>query len=193
MDIHALEEFDGHSIVIEQMLGIGDDLPKEARKNSVLMEHGVLDKDKVQRILSDMEERLWARDLPKGVIKRCFNIMVEALQNSLIHSHRTESGVPFYLHVWSAGEAELRLRIINFSRKEVKEKVQARIQELNAMDADQIKQHYRERMDQGHISAKGGAGLGLITMVMRSKDGVDMRWEKLGKGYGLIVQELSVG
>lgn len=176
---------------MEYMLQSAEDLPKEARKNSVMMEHGLLDQAKVQHLLSEMEQRVMDRGLPKGVMKRTFNILVEALQNMCIHGHSTEQGVPFYLHLWQEGE-ELRIRVMNLSQKSVKDKVKAQVLMLNALDKDSIKQHYRERMSNGDISDKGGAGLGLITMVMRSKDGLRFKWEKIHDGFGIIIQELDV-
>ena len=53
------------------------------------------------------------------------------------------------------------------------EKVKSKIEKINAFDVAELKQFYMETLTDGKISSKGGAGLGFITIAMKSKNKLD--------------------
>lgn len=108
---------------------------------------------------------------PKSSIrKRVFNILVEVLQN--IYHH--------YAHI-SVDEDEVETRFalvkcrVNYYiiagnyilNKEVP-LLKARIDLLNTLSSEKLKQVYIETLGNGIISEKGGAGLGLIEIARKS-------------------------
>ena len=53
---------------------------------------------------------------------------------------------------------------------------------MNALTDDGVKELYMETLNNGLISEKGGAGLGFITMRMKSKNTLEYHFTDLGDG-----------
>lgn len=58
----------------------------------------------------------------------------------------------------------------NVVKEDAKTSLQHRIDELNEMDQDTLKQLYKQTLREGSFSEKGGAGLGLIEIARKSSD-----------------------
>jgi hypothetical protein len=57
-----------------------------------------------------------------------------------------------------------------------------RIDELNGMDAMELKKAYKQTLREGSFSDKGGAGLGLIEIARKSSDKLDYSFDDMGNG-----------
>lgn len=68
----------------------------------------------------------------------------------------------------------------------------SRVEILNEMDEDDLKQHYMGLLKNEGRTANGGAGLGLVTMVRRSRRPVVARSYPMNEQQALIVLELAI-
>jgi len=82
--------------------------------------------------------------------------------------------------------------ILSLSDDEHVQKVCELVKDLNKLNTEDIKSHYRMTMNNGQISEKGGAGLGLITMVMKSKDGMHVEASKVTEDIQVLSCFLSL-
>ena len=57
--------------------------------------------------------------------------------------------------------------------------IEARITEINKMTREEVKGLYMEVLTNGIISNKGGAGLGFITMAMKSSNNLDYFFDEI--------------
>jgi len=131
----------------------------------VLIEYlGPFDEGLVSSLSQKLEKDLLARGEKKTIVKRSFAILIEALQNTKLHSDRDESGVKLLALEVSISDRDLRIRFMNLSTEEKIAEVQRRVKLLNEMDAKELKTYYLDVMTNGQRSSKGGAGLGLITL-----------------------------
>lgn len=106
----------------------------------------------------------------KGTIKRMFSILVEGLQNVRIHGEKDEDGNQISFLIIAQDENEYLVTIANLVRNEVLDNIIERVDELNEMDEAEVKAYYMDTLTNGIMSKKGGAGLGFITMAMKSKN-----------------------
>ncbi|NND94478.1 MAG: hypothetical protein HKN45_06390 [Flavobacteriales bacterium] len=152
---------------------------------------GIIDQDKVHVIVSEIEQLLIAADIPKGQVKKTFTILVEGLQNMAIHSADTSGQRSIGLELVRVGE-NIGIHILGLADDKAVAKVKNAVDKLNLMDRAEIKSHYLNVMEHGVISAKGGAGLGLITMVMKSSGGMKIDSQTDCNGLHILSQTLEV-
>ncbi len=106
----------------------------------------------------------------KKVQRRFFSVFVEAIQNIRLHGvsddeRRIHAGVTIFL-----SENQLCSVFSNLIPTKAIAKLESRYEEVNNMDSRQLKEKYMHVMMNGGLSEKGGAGLGIITIVMRSRN-----------------------
>lgn len=146
-----------------------------------LAHYGDLNQDLVNSLTVNAEEILVSAGDRKPLIKRVFSILIEGLQNILIHGETTDEGQPALLIV-ASNETTYRIVLGNIALEEDREKLVGYLNKLNGMDDESVKAFYLEVLNNGLISSKGGAGLGFITMRMKSKDRLRYTFEELGDG-----------
>jgi hypothetical protein len=129
---------------------------------------GAINQDLVNRLSEQVEEMLYSAGAKKTIIKRIFSIVVEGLQNVLLHGEKYGSDQISMLIV-GASPDQFKISMGNITAVSEKEKLYTYVDHLNSMDNDEVKAYYLETLNNGLISEKGGAGLGFITMRMKSK------------------------
>lgn len=150
--------------------------------HSVQIAHfGDLNQDLINSLTTNVEEIMVSAGDKKPLIKRVFSILIEGLQNILIHGERTDEGQPALLVV-ASHELSYRIVLGNIVREEDKEHIEEDLNRLNDMDEESVKSYYLEVLNNGLISSKGGAGLGFITMRMKSRDLLRYSFEECGDG-----------
>jgi hypothetical protein len=123
-----------------------------------------------QQILSMAEKDLDTTDGREAIKKRIFFIMVEGLQNITRHQEvksfdKNEYHGAFFIQRQKEDYIMTTGNIIE--NKEIKPLTE-KLEKINSLDINELKKYYLERLKDGEISNKGGAGLGLIEMARKS-------------------------
>lgn len=147
---------------------------------------GGINQDLIHRLSEYVEEMLVSGGAKKTVIKRIFSIVVEGLQNILIHGERIGDEQLSMLIVASSS-SEYKVSMGNITNVSEKPKLLSYINKLNELNDDEVKEFYLETLNNGLISDKGGAGLGFITMRMKSKNQLDFEFAEFGENQLLFV------
>jgi len=136
---------------------------------SVLLAHfGEINQDLINSFTVSVEEMMVSAGDRKPLIKRVFSILIEGLQNILIHGERKDDE-QLALVIVASNEEHYRIILGNIALVADKEKLVNYLDKLNNMEEEDVKAYYLEILNNGLISSKGGAGLGFITMRMKSK------------------------
>lgn len=136
---------------------------------SVLLAHfGEINQDLINSFTVSVEEMMVSAGDKKPLIKRVFSILIEGLQNILIHGEHMEEE-QLALVIVASNEQYYRIVLGNVALQADKEKLVGYLTKLNSMPDEVVKEYYLEILNNGLISAKGGAGLGFITMRMKSR------------------------
>ena len=140
------------------------------RKDEVVVfsHYGVFSKDLVNSIASSIEELMNYSSERKTVVKRMFSILIEGLQNIRLHSLSDTNQLALGFVIVSKSNDFYKVRFGNIIKKINRAKIIRNIEEINHLDNQSLKMHYRQVLSNGMFSDKGGAGLGLITMKMKS-------------------------
>jgi hypothetical protein len=163
----------------EESLRFTKEFDKAVKESEVLMLYkGDFGKDSIMPIIQIIEERMKA-DEDAGH-KAFFLILVELLQNVSRHSIDTVQRDGIFSI--SASDDGYTIAVGNVVDASAKEELATRIDELNAMDIDQLKQLYKQTLRDGSFSDKGGAGLGLIEIARKSRDKLAYSFDELAGG-----------
>jgi hypothetical protein len=66
------------------------------------------------------------------------------------------------------------------------------INHINTLDKVELKSLYLKKLDNGQISKKGGAGLGLIIMAMKSKNKISCESFKVNNEFSMVLFKTKI-
>jgi uncharacterized protein YjfI (DUF2170 family) len=121
-------------------------------------------------ILFLAEDNLEKEEQSSKIKKRVYSIMVECLQNVTRHQNDThdDSIDNFGLFVIQKKDEKYYITTGNLIEKSNIKNITLLIEKINSLEKEELKNYYKEVLDAGSLSKKGGAGLGLIDMARKS-------------------------
>ena len=125
--------------------------------------------DKIEEILILFNPRMPETQCPKCKI-RMFSIMVEVLENAYRHNFNTPEQNPQIKLSLIQNELHYALTVGNRVGNNELKQLTNRIDKLNSLSIDEVKALYSKTIHEGHISEKGGAGLGLMKILRCSRE-----------------------
>lgn len=135
----------------------------------VLSHFGEFSQDLVNSLSEGLEQIMTTNNVKKPIIKRMFSIMIEGLQNIRIHGAKDTQGKQLG-HVIVLDEGDYyTISFGNLIDNKKKGFISEHLDKLNSMDKAEVKEYYMKVLGNGLLSEKGGAGLGFITMCLKSK------------------------
>lgn len=146
------------------------DYNKNANGKIIVSHFGEFSQDLVNSLSTSIEDMMLESGDKKGVVKRMFSILVEGLQNIRIHGERDEDGNQVSFLIVLQNEDNYKVTFGNLISRANIEGIIERIDSLNKMENPEVKELYMEVLSNGIMSNKGGAGLGFITMSLKSKN-----------------------
>lgn len=148
---------------------------KRKSTGSVVIEHvGGFTSEYIDSVLPAVEQGLNRFVDQENIRKKAFHIFVECIQNLYHHIESNPSLIEEYgddklgAIVLTTDGSSCRVTTGNFIPREKKAILENRIDRLNAMDASEIKQLYRDTINNQDFSSKGGAGIGMIDMARKT-------------------------
>ena len=148
-----------------------DELKDELRDSIVFSYRGSFDNSVVNDILKQVKLNLAETGQNKLLVKKTYNVMVEAVENVLKHCQINSSHVredKEGLTILSMEEDIFTIAAGNLIPRVNKQILQSKLDELNGMTTEELKKTYSEAIQSSQISDKGGAGLGLLDIARKS-------------------------
>jgi len=128
----------------------------------------------INSILEMVEEKLIEVMASNKQEKKILNIMVEGLQNLFHHSDNVPEeliaslGQKYGLVVITKNDDDFRMSMGNFVSVDKVKYLTEKIEKINSMSEDELKDMYKFILNYQKLSSKGGGGLGLIDMARKS-------------------------
>ncbi|MFT5823880.1 MAG: hypothetical protein ACI8ZM_005145 [Crocinitomix sp.] len=159
----------------------------------IIVSHfGEFSQDLVNSLTTSIEEMMLDSGDKKGAVKRMFSILVEGLQNIRIHGERDSDGNQVSFLLVLQNEDNYRVTFGNLVRTNIVDKLTSRIDELNGMDRDAVKGLYMDTLSNGIMSSKGGAGLGFITMSLKSNHNIGHEQIQVSDDLVFFTQNVTI-
>jgi hypothetical protein len=140
-------------------------------RSLILVYEGEFTQEITKSVLAMAERNLDSMGEDSSIKRKVFNIMVECLQNIVKHAEDT-TGVRDLKSssIFMIGrEADDYLIVSgNPIRANRIDMLRTKLEEINSLDKDGLKNLYKEIIKNGDLSQKGGAGLGFVDMARKS-------------------------
>lgn len=161
--------------------------------SKILMAHfGGISHDFIISLSESVEELLISYNEKRHLIKRVFSIFIEGLQNIKFHGEKLEDGVCRGILIFTQHEDHYKIGLGNVINNENIESMKKRLDELNMQSYDETKDLYMRILSHGILSNRGGAGLGFITMKLKSLSKIKYRFEPMTATQSLFFIQMEV-
>ncbi|MBR4264731.1 MAG: SiaB family protein kinase [Bacteroidales bacterium] len=174
-------------------------------KNGNLVEafEGDITHDLISIFLDKVETSLLRMGESLKVTRKLYNILVEALQNLF---HHLEIPPAEYLKslklpekcrygfctVVKDGAGVYKIISGNFIKNDSVQFLRDRIEQLNYLSSDELKELYKRILNNDEFSEKGGGGLGFIEMARKSQNKFGYDFVKYDEHFSFFVLEVLV-
>lgn len=155
----------------------------------------------IESITDMISEDLNTRHEDRRVTKRVYHVMMESLQNICKHADnqsKTESNSLEHglvkKGIFLIGHDKKEYFITTGNRIELNSAMVLRdaLDKINSLDADGIKQMYREAMETSELGETGGAGLGFIDMAKKTGTQYEYYFEPISEKSCFFILTMRV-
>ena len=177
------------------------DLYKLMERDHVLLAFkGSVTSELLTSVFQIMEAKMEdLKDTPR-TRRRVFNVLVECLQNLYHHIDDFEViGSPEELTekksaIFSISRTDEYYMIVtgNFIYNDNVTEISKKIDHINSMSKDELKAFYKETLNNGLISEKGGGGLGLIDIARKSGEKLTYTIRPVNEQYSFFTLTVKI-
>lgn len=140
-------------------------------QNLILVYEGEFTQEITKSVLAMAERNMDSMGEESSVKRKVFNVMVECLQNIVKHGEGYKVGEDYaYNAVFMIGKRGDEYIVVSgnpLDNKDI-EKLKTRLDQVNSLDKEGLKQLYKNIIKSTSLSDKGGAGLGFVDMARKS-------------------------
>lgn len=133
---------------------------------------GVYDYKMTNDVIEELQEKLIEQKLDRPSLKRLFGIIVESLENAFRHSveqnEKLNHKVNILIYLLRYGK-NYKLVVGNFIDKEECVSLCKRFDKILDLEKRELQELCIDRMKKGFINIKGGGGLGILDIAIRSE------------------------
>lgn len=166
------------------------------RKNIMLSFKGDMSTDLLTSILQVIENKLDRFGESPKVKKRIFNILVECLQNLYHHIDRppvqAKNDTPSVIVMVAKNVTGYSIITGNFMLRNNADMLKTRLEEINGMTQEEVRDLYKSVLADGKMSEKGGGGLGMIDIARKSGEKLEYGFIPFGDGSSFFSLNVKV-
>jgi hypothetical protein len=150
---------------------------------------GNITSGQINSILEEIEEKFFAEPTSNRVKKKVYNIMVESLQNLFHHSDELPEelvetlGQRYGMIIITKKDNHFRITAGNFVSAINEQYLTEKIERINSLSADEMKEMYKHILNYQKMSPKGGGGLGLIDIARKSDRKLEYKFYPYNANY----------
>jgi len=178
------------------MLDIYDFYDKMERNNIMLSFKGDITSELLTSILQIMESKMDNLQEEPKIKKKVYNVLVECLQN-LYHHMEDETPVAsdrIRSAIFMIGKVDGQYNIItgNYIRAENVKTLKSRLDDINALTKEELKDYYKEVLNNGEMSLKGGGGLGMIDIARKTGQKLNYNFMPVDSKYSFFSLNIKI-
>lgn len=158
----------------------------------IIVRLGEFTEDVVSSTLCLIESKMEEWGERKGVIKKVFSTVVEQLQNIRINCVKDETGQKPGFIIVSRHLNDYYITTLNLSNNDNATTIRNKLKKIKGLKYEEVKRLYMDTLSEGKISEKGGAGLGFITIALKSNNNIHCDMETLNEAQTLISMNVKI-
>jgi hypothetical protein len=166
---------------------------KASYKDMVLYYKGQLNFDNINELIHALKEKMRVKKVSYVVYKKILMLMIETLEN--IIRYRDNSHIilnfPPEFQIYT-GNHSFTIESANAILKKDIPHLQEKLNVLNDLDKNSIRELYKATITDGKFSDKGGAGLGIIEMAKISDEKLTYSFSEIDENFAYFILKLVV-
>jgi Family of unknown function (DUF6272) len=163
-------------------------------KNLILVYEGEFTQEITKSVLAMAERNMEAFGEDTNIKRKVFNVMVECLQNISKHSDTGDEHSPMRKAIFVIGKMDTEY-VITSGNTILTQKVSylaERLEKINNLDKEGLKNLYKDIIKNGAISDKGGAGLGFVDMARKSGNKLIFDFEPINDDLTFFLLQTTI-
>ncbi len=155
----------------------------------VLAYKGSITSELINDILEAVETKLEAADADSRLRKKIYNVLVESMQNLFHHIEPHHEGInenldpKFGVVVIEKEGDHYKVTTGNFVNVKRIKFLKEKIDKINSLTKDELKDMYKFILNHQRLSAKGGGGLGLVDIARKSGNKLEYEFFNYNDNY----------
>ncbi len=157
---------------------------KDTQTNIICSFEGVLNEEIITNLCNEIESKLLSENIKKGLIKNIVNVSIECLQNISKYAVIIENpDVNTLNSKFSIALIDdyFELKAANYIKSCDETIIKEKIDYVNSLDEDKLKEYYMAVLDNATFNTKFGAGLGIIVMAKKSNNKIQYKFTKINE------------
>ena len=158
--------------------------------NDVLFSfEGNITSGQINLILEEIEGKFKVKSTSTKIRKKVYNIMVESIQNLFHHSDDVPKeltqtlGQRYGMVIIARDNKGFRITVGNFVSTSNVQYLTEKIEKINSLSSDELKEMYKYILNYQKMSSKGGGGLGLIDIARKSDQKLGYKFYPYNANY----------
>lgn len=170
------------------------------RDHTMLSFKGVITPDLLSSVLQIMESKLNHVEKSNKTKKKVYNVLVECLQNLYHHNEHLdedEEGINLLfsksaLLMISKNEEHYEVKTGNYILKEKTKELKSKLDDINGLNKEELRSLYKSVLNEGELSEKGTAGLGMIDIARKSGNKLEYNFLPVDKKYDFFCLNVKI-
>jgi hypothetical protein len=169
---------------------------KMERNNILLSFKGEITSDLLTSILQIMENKMDNMQEEPRMKKKVYNVLVECLQN--LYHHLDEiaetDSEKIRSAIFTIGKINNQYSIItgNYILNENIDGLRSRLDEVNSLNKEELKEYYKRVLNNGEMSLKGGGGLGMIDIARKTGEKLEYNFLEIDNKVSFFTLNIKV-
>ncbi len=164
---------------------------KMMKERLMFVYRGVVTTENSEPLLTLLEKEMENSEFGFLGRKRLFMFVLESLQNVTRHSHKSNHA-DMSMVLYSKTDNGYTVTTGNVLHTAAVKELRDRLEEINNLDPEAIRDVYRKMLSSAEFSTKGGAGLGLIEMAKKTGNKLDFDFVRLDDEYSYFVLSKTI-
>ncbi|MCX7986985.1 MAG: SiaB family protein kinase [Bacteroidales bacterium] len=164
----------------------------------ILAYHGTITADGINGVLEAVESKLDGMGIDPKVKKKVYNVLVEGLQNLYHHiDELPQDFAPQFAHKFGVvvvrkKEECIKITLGNFINVKKTAYLKDKIDKINSLSEDELKDMYKFILNHQKLSVKGGGGLGLLDMARKSGNKLGYEFFEFNSDYQFFSLDITI-
>ena len=159
--------------------------------------HGEFSQHVINMLLKQAKWDMHNQGVEMATLKKTYGVLVECLENVLKHTtimnrKNVSSGTSEGIVLFSHNANEYIVTVGNLVKKDQIDPLREKIDYVNSLDRNGLVEQFKNILRNGSISEKGGAGLGIIDIALRSGNKLRRIFKPYDKEYSFFVLQITI-
>ena len=178
------------------MLDIYDFYDKMERNNIMLSFKGDITSELLTSVLQMLVSKLDSMQEGPKTKKKVYNVLVECLQNLYHHMDEVapEQDDKIRSAIFMIGKTDAQYHIItgNYIKNDNVASLKKRLDEINLLTKEELKEYYKAVLNNGEMSMKGGGGLGMIDIARKTGEKLNFSFSPVDDKFSFFSLNIKI-